>query len=190
MAIVLYYSVFYKLFNYHSIFSEGYVRRKRRSFFGIILIVLLVFVPCFFKSHSCFASEAVFEMPHGNLMGHILPCKNIHDGLFSLVDMQKGVVKGMSKFFSGSIERNDPMDLTFPGLGKEMVCNSSNENPKKNVQTFFDHDGNLHLFMDPFLWIGFSLCILYWVLYVFIQILEAFLRYLQDIYDCIYDLWR
>ncbi len=123
-----------------------------------------------------YASETMLEMPHNKFMGVEKLLEQQAGGVLSLVDIKESVVKRLSEFFSGSVERNRSMNLSFPAFGKKMIGNGSNQNSQKNIRTFFDETGDLHLTLDPFLWIGFLLVILYWVAYVIFSLIGIFIR--------------
>ncbi len=192
MTVFSFYSVLYKFFNEHPVLVEGcnrikrYVRNRHRIFIGMIVVVFFVFAPCLLKPTSCFADEVIFKIPHGYFMRSILPSEKFMDRHIPLINTQKSIIKGPTEFFGSSIKRDYFMKFQLFRFGKEVACNSGYENAKEDIHTFFDDQGNLHLFLDPFLWVGFGLCILYFFLYYFIQLVEIFLAFLQKIYDS----WR
>jgi hypothetical protein len=140
------------------------------------MIEIFIFIPGFTKPPTSYASEIMFEMPHSQLMSYEKFVEDHIDVMLPLLNIKEGIIEGLSKFFSGSMVGNGSVNLPFPAFGKEMVGNSSNQNPQKNIHSFFDDAGNLHLTLDPLLWIGFLLVILYWVAYSLFSLLGIFIK--------------
>ena len=102
-------------------------------------------------------------------MGCILPVKNISDGFFSVVDIKKGIIKRVPKFFSGSIERNNFMNLFFPVFKEEVTDKST----QKEDTTSIDEKGNVHINLSAESWeewkVLIFLCLLlgiFWIAYI------------------------
>lgn len=144
------------------------------AFFIVFIVIIFVFMPCLFKPISCFAREEIFEVPHSNFVGQKEISKQFVDGVFSLVNIQQDIIKGMPEFLGSRVKGYDFMNLPFSAFGKEMISNSSHENAEKNIKSFLDKTGNPHLVLDPILWIGFSFVILYSVTYICIELFGVF----------------
>jgi hypothetical protein len=151
-------------------------------FFIIFVVIVFVFIPCFFKPSSSFAREEIFKVPHGNLVRQKEVSEKFMNGVFSLIDIQQDIIKRMSEFFGSGVKRYDFMNLPFSVLGKKMVGDSSDKNPEKNVKPFFDKIGNLHLTLDPILWLGFAFVCFYWITHICIELFGILYTHICDRY--------